>query len=66
VTGWDDNPDAARADPPLTTVRQSLRDHGRVCAELAAGGIAAGAAAGLRLQPWELVVRDSTGPPPPA
>ena len=84
VVGWDDTPEAARADPPLTTIRQSLRDHGRVCAELAAlavqaatevapgddaagGRGAAGIAAGDRgvhLQPWELVVRGSTGPPP--
>jgi DNA-binding LacI/PurR family transcriptional regulator len=79
VVGWDDTPEAANAQPPLTTVHQSLRDHGRVCAELAAqavdgdavagtdaGAVAGRAAAGwagVHLQPWELVVRASTGPP---
>jgi DNA-binding LacI/PurR family transcriptional regulator len=62
VTGWDDTPEAALAAPPLTTVRQSLRDHGRVCAELAMGDQSGGG--GLHLQPWALVVRESTGPPP--
>ena len=38
VVGWDDTPEALRADPPLTTIRQSLRDQGRRCAELAAAG----------------------------
>jgi DNA-binding LacI/PurR family transcriptional regulator len=87
VVGWDDTPEAARADPPLTTIRQSLREHGRVCAELAArrlaadedaargaevatpaaaggGDAAAGDPAAVRAQPWALVVRGSTGPPP--
>jgi DNA-binding LacI/PurR family transcriptional regulator len=66
VTGWDDTPEAARADPPLTTIRQSLHDHGRVCAELAARALAAGEVAveGVWPQPWELVVRGSTAPPP--
>ncbi len=57
VVGWDDTPEARRADPPLTTIRQSLRDQGRRCAELAASG-ASGALA--EPQPWELVVREST------
>jgi DNA-binding LacI/PurR family transcriptional regulator len=66
VTGWDDTAEAARADPPLTTVRQSLRDHGRVCAELAARALEGGEAAGVPRvwrQPWQLVVRRSTAPP---
>ena len=37
VVGWDDTPEAARAGP-LTTIRQSLRDQGRLCAELIAEG----------------------------
>ena len=32
VVGWDDTPEARRADPPLTTIRQSLREQGRRCA----------------------------------
>jgi DNA-binding LacI/PurR family transcriptional regulator len=62
VVGWDDTPEAARADPPLTTIRQSLREQGRLCAELAAAG--APADPHVPLQPWELVVRGSSGPSP--
>jgi DNA-binding LacI/PurR family transcriptional regulator len=61
VVGWDDTPEATRADPPLTTVRQSLFDHGRLCGELAAGAGPLDAAASEHLEPWELVVRGSTG-----
>jgi DNA-binding LacI/PurR family transcriptional regulator len=55
VVGWDDTPEAERAQ--LTTIHQSLRDHGRLCAQLA---VATEPAAGVQLQPWELVVRAST------
>jgi DNA-binding LacI/PurR family transcriptional regulator len=55
VVGWDDTGEDAR----LTTIRQSLTEHGRVCAELAAGR----PEPGLYLQPWELIVRESTRPP---
>ena len=57
VVGWDDTLEASRAAPPLTTIRQSLRDQGRRCAELAASG---DAVAAVEPQPWELVVREST------
>jgi DNA-binding LacI/PurR family transcriptional regulator len=57
VVGWDDTPEAERAG--LTTIHQSLEDHGRVCAEL----VAQGAPAGVWLQPWRLVVRGSTREP---
>ena len=56
VVGWDDTPQARRADPPLTTIRQSLREQGRLCAELAA----AGSFAPVAPQPWELIVRGTT------
>lgn len=56
VVGWDDTPEALRADPPLTTIRQSLRDQGRRCAELAA----AGATGPVEPQPWELIIRGTT------
>jgi DNA-binding LacI/PurR family transcriptional regulator len=55
VVGWDDTAEAERAG--LTTIHQSLRDHGRLCAQLA---VATEPAAGVQLQPWELVVRAST------
>ncbi|HEX6021172.1 MAG TPA: LacI family DNA-binding transcriptional regulator [Solirubrobacter sp.] len=59
IVGFDDTPEAARADPPLTTIRQSLRDQGRLCAQLAASGAPESA---LEPQPWELIVRATTGP----
>src|SRR3954447_10462755 len=66
VLGWDDAPAAAASDPPLTTIRQSLHDQGRTCAQLlmtaTRGEIAAGDL--VHLAPWELVARESTGPPP--
>jgi DNA-binding LacI/PurR family transcriptional regulator len=54
VVGWDDTPEAERAG--LTTIHQSLEDHGRVCAEL----VARGAPPGVYLEPWSFVVRGST------
>jgi DNA-binding LacI/PurR family transcriptional regulator len=59
IVGFDDTPEAARAEPPLTTIRQSLRDQGRLCARLAASG---GASGPLDPPPWELIVRRTTGP----
>jgi len=56
VVGYDDTPEALRAEPPLTTIRQSLRDQGQRCAELAA----AGADGPVEPQPWELIIRGST------
>ncbi|HEY6892461.1 MAG TPA: LacI family DNA-binding transcriptional regulator [Solirubrobacter sp.] len=54
IVGWDDTHEGERAG--LTTVRQSLREQGRRCAEL----IARGATGPVEPQPWELVVRDTT------
>jgi DNA-binding LacI/PurR family transcriptional regulator len=63
VTGFDDIPEAARAQPSLTTVRQPLVGKGTIAGdrlfELLEGGKAPDA-----LLPVELVVRDSTAPPP--
>jgi DNA-binding LacI/PurR family transcriptional regulator len=57
VVGWDDLPSASA----LTTIRQSLHDQGRTCARLLVTGESAG---DVRLAPWELVTRGSTGPAP--
>jgi DNA-binding LacI/PurR family transcriptional regulator len=54
VIGWDDTPDGERAG--LTTVRQSLREQGRRCAELVAGG----SVGPVEPQPWQLIVRRTT------
>src|SRR3954447_6402529 len=66
VVGWDDAPAAATSDPPLTTIRQSLHDQGRTCAQLLMTATRGEVAAGdlVHLAPWELVARASTGPPP--
>jgi DNA-binding LacI/PurR family transcriptional regulator len=69
VVGFDDNPIARRMQPSLTTVRQDVEAKGRaaVTALTAAIERAKGSSTGrvrhLRL-PTELVVRDSTAPPP--
>jgi len=66
VLGWDDSPSARASDPALTTVSQSLHDQGRTCARLlivaTRGEIAADEL--VHLAPWQLITRDSTGPPP--
>jgi DNA-binding LacI/PurR family transcriptional regulator len=66
VVGWDDSPTARASDPALTTIRQSLHDQGRTCAQLLIAATRGEIASDdlVQLAPWELVVRDSTGPPP--
>lgn len=60
IVGFDDAPPAAWSTPALTTIRQPHRDKGRVAAEQLLG---------MRpiqdiTYPTELVVRNSTSPPP--
>jgi DNA-binding LacI/PurR family transcriptional regulator len=66
VVGWDDSPSARASDPALTTVSQSLYDQGRTCARLLITAIRGELAADdlVHLAPWQLIARDSTGPPP--
>lgn len=67
VLGWDDSPNARASDPALTTVRQSLHDQGRTCARLLIAATRGEIAANnlVHLAPWQLITRDSTGPPLP-
>jgi DNA-binding LacI/PurR family transcriptional regulator len=67
VVGWDDSPSARASDPPLTTVRQSLHEQGRTCAQLLIAATRGEVAADdlVHLAPWQLVTRDSTASPPP-
>lgn len=71
VVGFDDSPSSLRNEPPLTTVRQDLGAKGRraaaaLRAELDdASDPVVGPLAQLHVVlPTELVVRDSTAPPP--
>jgi DNA-binding LacI/PurR family transcriptional regulator len=59
IAGFDDIPDAARAHPPLTTLRQPLVEKGRV-----AGGALLDGSNQDVLLPVELVARESTGRAP--
>jgi DNA-binding LacI/PurR family transcriptional regulator len=61
ITGFDDVPEAAVSDPPLTTVRQPLVDKGRAAAALLLEQIETGDRRRIEL-PIELVVRGSTAP----
>jgi DNA-binding LacI/PurR family transcriptional regulator len=69
VVGFDDDPLAAAALPALTSVRQDLGAKGRAAADALFAAMDA-ARAGTRarpthaLLPTELVVRDSSAPPP--
>lgn len=58
VVGYDDVPVAAYVDPPLTTVRQPMREVGECAASLVLDAIAYGRAE-TRVLPTQLVVRGS-------
>ena len=66
IAGWDDSTTARTGDPALTTVGQSLHEQGRTCARLLIAATRGELADDdlVHLAPWELIVRDSTGPPP--
>ena len=69
VVGYDDNPLATRVYPNLTTVRQNMHDKGHAAADALIAAMDAarqGHKARTRriVIPTELVVRDSSGPPP--
>ena len=64
VVGFDDIPEAAFLQPPLTTVRQDFPEMGRRCVQRLTAMIA-GAPAELEVTVApDLVLRSSTGPPP--
>ncbi|WP_329111118.1 LacI family transcriptional regulator [Micromonospora sp. NBC_01699] len=69
VVGFDDNPLATQIRPALTTVRQDVQAKGRVAAAALSRSVeetrrGRSATAEHILLPTELVVRDSTAPPP--
>jgi DNA-binding LacI/PurR family transcriptional regulator len=58
LTGWDDS--GAAASARLTTVAQSLREQGELCARSV---VEPGIAAARPAPRWQLVVRESTRTP---
>ena len=66
VVGFDDLPEAARVNPALTTVRQPLREMGRVAVNQLLERLEDPRQPPSRVVlDTELVVRGSTAPPPP-
>jgi LacI family transcriptional regulator len=63
VVGYDDINAASHSRPALTTISQSLYDQGVLTARLALALVAGETPRSPRLSP-ELVVRESTAPPP--
>jgi LacI family transcriptional regulator len=62
VIGFDDMPQAATADPPLTTIRQSIQRAGVLAVEMLIDILENGAEPPRRvILPTELVIRDSCG-----
>jgi DNA-binding LacI/PurR family transcriptional regulator len=59
IVGFDDVPEAALADPPLTTIRVSAAENGRTAARL----LLDGGPPRQILVPVKLVVRSSTATP---
>ena len=71
VIGFDDNPIARRMQPALTTVRQDAQGKGRAAAAALISAITNPGARPARrgrhvVLPTELIIRDSTAPPPTA
>ena len=66
VVGFDDTPESGYYTPPLTTVRQDLREVGRRAVELVLSIVAGEALEQHLAVPPELVVRRTTAAPPPA
>jgi LacI family repressor for deo operon, udp, cdd, tsx, nupC, and nupG len=64
VVGFDDLLIAQYTQPPLTTIRQPKRIMGRVAAETLFNLLAGRRAPETRRLPTELIVRESTAPPP--
>ena len=64
VVGFDDVPQGAVADPPLTTVRQDHDEKGSLAGRMLVSLLRGEDGPGPRRLPTRLVVRASTAPPP--
>ena len=65
VVGFDDLPETGYLIPPLTTVRQDFPALGRLAIELLLVALGGSTTPAPDLIPPELIIRASTGPPPP-
>lgn len=64
LIGFDDIPEASNVTPPLTTVRQPMREMGQLAAQMLIGAVEDEPSRGARIElPTELVIRASTAPP---
>lgn len=61
VVGWDDVPAARYVTPALTTVRQPVREMGRVAAELLQARAGGEGPSGPSILPTEVIIRESCG-----
>jgi DNA-binding LacI/PurR family transcriptional regulator len=64
VVGFDDTPRAQRVTPALTTVRQPHVEKGKRAGELLLEALQGEPTPPPEWLPTELIIRDSTGPPP--
>jgi DNA-binding LacI/PurR family transcriptional regulator len=64
VVGFDDAPESVYLSPSLTTVRQDFNEVGRRCVELLLTIVDGDSLERQIVVPVELVVRESSGPPP--
>jgi DNA-binding LacI/PurR family transcriptional regulator len=65
VVGFDDIPEAAFLQPPLTTIRQDFREMGRRCVQRLTAMIEGESVPREVSVAPDLVLRASTAPPPP-
>jgi len=64
LIGFDDIPEASNVTPPLTTVRQPMREMGLLAAEMLITAVEEGQPKTSAVElPTQLIVRETTGPP---
>lgn len=66
IGGYDDQPEAAWVRPRLTTVRQAIESKGRVAADVLTAAIRGESRHPNEVLNTTLIIRESTGPVPPA
>ena len=66
IVGFDDTPESAYFTPALTTIRQDFGEVGRRCVALLHDLMDGNEGNGHLVVPADLIVRESTAPPPDA